>query len=220
MEELWAQLGSVDPSALEGARNEAHRAVQWVTRAARANLEAKPDDSHSNLGWRPANGALVSHDLPAPDGGSYNLGLVIGEMTLFIAEGGTRSAELDLTGLGDSDAGAWVDGELFRRGLNVADEVEIPYEIPELVGPYGASAAAAESAELGRWFAIAAELLDSVRGHLAGEVHTISPVRCWPHHFDIAATIQIDPHESPEQARSIGLGMAPGTAAIRNPTTM
>ena len=43
-----AEMGQVGPDCLVAARNLAHRAVQWPTRTARANLEARSDDSHSN----------------------------------------------------------------------------------------------------------------------------------------------------------------------------
>ena len=55
MEELF----EVDPATLVAARQACHLACQWPSKAARANLSAKPDDSHSNLGWNGALGALV-----------------------------------------------------------------------------------------------------------------------------------------------------------------
>jgi hypothetical protein len=42
-------------------------------------------------------------------------------------------------------------------------------------------------------------------------------VRCWPHHFDIATLIQIDPPHLGEGARSIGVGMSPGDASYAEP---
>jgi hypothetical protein len=35
----WSELGAVAPGALEPARLLAHHGVQWVSRAARANLK-------------------------------------------------------------------------------------------------------------------------------------------------------------------------------------
>jgi hypothetical protein len=43
------------------------------------------------------------------------------------------------------------------------------------------------------------------------QISSASPVRCWPHHFDIATLITIVTNEpDPEKARSIGFGLAPG----------
>ena len=87
MESVWTKLGAVDPRALLEARTQAHHAVQWVTRAARANLPPAPDDSHSNLGWDYPRRALVSHDLVAADGTACRAGLALDSMTLVITRG-------------------------------------------------------------------------------------------------------------------------------------
>jgi len=42
-------------------------------------------------------------------------------------------------------------------------------------------------------------------------------VRCWPHHFDIATLIALDPGMNPETARSIGVGLSPGDAGRPHP---
>jgi hypothetical protein len=61
-------------------------------------------------------------------------------------------------------------------------------------------------AELARWFDNGSLFANAVRERTAGA----SPVRCWPHHFDIATLITIDANESdPEKARAIGFGLAP-----------
>jgi hypothetical protein len=54
--------------------------------------------------------------------------------------------------------------------------------------------------ELGRWYSNAALCLASVA----------SPVRCWPHHFDIAVQILAGEH-------SIGVGMSPGDVSYGQP---
>jgi hypothetical protein len=40
-----------------------------------------------------------------------------------------------------------------------------------------------------------------------------SAVRCWPHHFDIATLLALDPPTTPSNvARTIGAGLSPGDA--------
>jgi hypothetical protein len=58
--------------------------------------------------------------------------------------------------------------------------------------------------ELARWFADAVRLLDAVRVDHRGA----SPVRCWPHHFDVAT--QLPYGGGGGEARSIAVGMQPG----------
>ncbi len=67
--------------------------------------------------------------------------------------------------------------------------------------------------ELGTWFAYAAETLARVHG---SEEHA-TPVRCWPHHFDLATLILLDPTLGAESGRSVGVGFSPGDALIDQP---
>jgi hypothetical protein len=49
---------------------------------------------------------------------------------------------------------------------------------------------------------------------LVASVPNASPVRCWPHHFDIATLLALDPPTRPgNAARTIGVGLSPGDAA-------
>ena len=61
----WSTLGNKSPTALVRARNLTHHAVQWVSKAARANLEAVADDSHAGLFWNTERGAFLSQPLAA-----------------------------------------------------------------------------------------------------------------------------------------------------------
>ncbi len=68
-------------------------------------------------------------------------------------------------------------------------------------------------AELARWYHNANGLLQEVRQTEPRG----SLVRCWPHHFDIAMLIALNPDGDPESSRSVGIGMVPGDAAYRQP---
>src|SRR5205809_5343001 len=125
----WSELGAIDPKALVEARRQAQHAVQWVTRAARANLPAAPDDSHSNLGWEARLHGLVSHDLIASDGSIYRCGLRVDAMTLFVAKGSEIPGEFALDGRLDADAEGWIDDMLTDRGLRRAGGIVLRYEI-------------------------------------------------------------------------------------------
>jgi hypothetical protein len=61
------------------------------------------------------------------------------------------------------------------------------------------------AAELERYYAGSDRLLRALRERNSGA----SPVACWPHHFDIATLIRLDPGADPETARSIGVGLSP-----------
>jgi hypothetical protein len=177
----WSEIGRAKATDLGTARVQAHHAVQWATRAARAVLPPKDDDSHTNLGWDVAHAALLSHDL----GGDkpLRIGLRPADMTLIALNGGRPQGIFALNGESDAAAGAWTAQCLTDNGLDgtrLGDP--LPYDLPPRDGPYDLR----------------------------------SPVRCWPHHFDIATLIALEGGD-PEHARSIGVGLSPGDESYAEP---
>ena len=208
----WTEIGRAEATALGAARVQAHHAVQWATRAARAVLAPKDDDSHTNLGWDAAHAALLSHDLP---GGNRPLrvGLRPADMTLIALSGGRPQGTFALNGESDGAAGDWTAQVLTDSGLDPARlDDPLRYNLPPRDGPYDVRAEAPAFRELARYYANAAALLG---GFAAGETGA-SPVRCWPHHFDIATLISLEGGD-PETARSIGIGLSPGDESYGEP---
>src|SRR5207248_5882530 len=97
----WDAVGHVDVARLGAVRLQAHYAAQWLARAARAYVPAKPDDGHTNLGWDDGFGGLTTHPLP----GGARLGLRLGDLTLAIL-GPEQSTSLD--GRSDRDVRLWL----------------------------------------------------------------------------------------------------------------
>jgi hypothetical protein len=213
MEPAWTQLGAIDPKALAEARLQAHHAAQWLTRAARANLSPRLDDSHTNLGWDDQLGALQSRDLDASDAGPFRFGLRVAPLTLLVMQGDTILDELALDGKRDADAGAWIDQHAAASGLRAPSSAILPYVIPNhpvaAGGRYSCASHEAEFAELARWIAAADDILQETRAKLAQTGTGPSAVRCWPHHFDMATLLSMKTGD-PETAPSIGIGMSPG----------
>ena len=207
-------LRAVDPLALSAARSIAHRAVQHLTGLARANLPAKPDDSHSNLGWDAGRGALVTHDI---DG--VRMGLVVADMVFFIGGNNGMNQELELANRTIDEASAWTDEHAERLDLKAASLAEIPYEFPDDVASvesYAIKGMESQFAALAEWFGMGAAALEDVREPLTSYQPGPSPVRCWPHHFDIATYVALEEGD-PETARGIGIGMAPGDGSYNQP---
>jgi hypothetical protein len=59
----WRQLGETSPFDLVEQRLQLHWAVQIASAPARALLEARSDDSHTNLEWLSAGRMLAGHPL-------------------------------------------------------------------------------------------------------------------------------------------------------------
>ena len=198
----WPILRSQDPTTLAAARSLAHRAVQWTARAARANLAPAPDDSHTSLAWHPGQAALLTQLLP----GGVKVGLRIGVHELvFIKGAGSETLALGGT---DADAGEWLDAKLAAAGLKPASGVTLPYETPHALFARPADEAPRFAAVAG-WIAAGAEVLEEVRRKYRRHKPGPGPVRCWPHHFDIATLVALEPGD-PERARAIGVGVSPG----------
>lgn len=214
----WTPLGQIAPTTLVGARTLAHAAVQWATRAARANLPPVSDDSHSSLIWDAHRGALCSQPLPAR-AKALTLGVALADLRLMVLLDGQPEKTLALDGQTDTAAGAWVDAQLVSAGLALASPVRLPYSIgldrpPN--APYEVRGEAAALEALARWYRVASATLEGVRAALAVFSPGPAPARCWPHHFDIATLVPLEEGD-PEHARTVGIGVSPGDEHYAQP---
>jgi hypothetical protein len=136
-------------------------------------------------------------------------------MEALIAEPESRKvlARKALAGLTLDETFSWLSETFASLG---ADELALSrpaYDMPQHQIAVGGRFARKEPPafeELERWFANAAVILDRV----SEKSSSASPVRCWPHHFDIATLIAI---ETNEQARSINVGFSPGDDSYDEP---
>jgi hypothetical protein len=185
----WTKLREPAPGSLVAAREVAHSAAQWVTKAARANLAAVPDDSHSALLWDAKSAALVTQPLPK----DVKIGLDVAKLDLLFFQGGKEER---------GSTPEWLDNKLKGAGLKPVSGVKLPYEVPERQGRDPNLPA------LARWFAAAAELLGEVR---AKHGASASPAWLWPHHFDMATLVTLS------AAKSIGIGVSMGDEYYAQP---
>ena len=206
------------PTELSEARAVAHRAVQLVTAAARANLEPAADDSHSNLGWDQTSRQFVSQPLPGQDGDHF-VGLTLAPLRLNVIESDRSQASCDLQGLALSDAFRWLDEHLTDRGLSPASGARIPYGLPpevEAISGFHADNVDDHMECLAGWFDLAAAHLEQFAASHSDLSPGPGPVRCWPHHFDIATYVQLETGDF-ESARGVGVGLSPGDESYKQP---
>jgi hypothetical protein len=206
----WRKIEDVDWGALREARLQAHYAVQWLARAARAYVTSGPDDRHTNLGWDDAIAGLTTRALPQ----GTVLGLNISDLTLNLRDGPrvAGSQSLGLEGRRDADIRRWLGRHLGATGLDAeALDAPSPYQMPEHpIGrgaPYGAAGLAAALAGLVAWYANADRVLGEARQRIVGRGIDAPPVRCWPHHFDLDSLIALG---AAAGAHTIGVGFCPG----------
>ncbi len=206
----WSGLRQPAPGELGAAREVAHWAVQWPTRAARANLAPAPDDSHSALGWDAGLGALVSAALPASTKAGARVGLQLALLELIVSDGANTEL-LQLEGCMPGAVNDWLDLKLEALGLKPASGAKLPYEVAPrpLRREPGLDT-------LARWFGAAADVLEEARAKHARFRPGLSLVRCWPHHFDLALLVQLDPGPA-QTSRSIEIGVSPGDGYYAQP---
>ena len=104
-------LRAQSPKSLGKARANAHKAAQLVTMAARANLDAAPDDSHSNLGWDAGEERFLSQPMEA-GGDVFFTGLSLSPLRLMIIHNDVTADRFRLDGVTYADAHDWLDTRL------------------------------------------------------------------------------------------------------------
>ncbi len=211
-------LTSCPPDALVDTRHMTHQAMQLLSKAALANLEPVDDYSHTNMGWDIKHGAFLTQPITTAGGDLY-VGLVFASLTLTIVRGGAITAQLDLNGISDNAAGQWLDAQLAETGLKPASAMTLFYDLPaEVTGitTYSSAGLGPCLVTLGHWFAFADGLLSTFANANAALNPGPSPVRCWPHHFDIATYVSLEEGDF-ETAKGIGVGLSPGDGSYAQP---
>jgi Family of unknown function (DUF5996) len=204
----WRPLRAIDKPQRTDARLQAHYAVQWLARAARAYIPPQPDDGHTSLRWD--RDTLTTQ--PFKDGA--RLSLHIADLTLAWHDGSDAAQAMSLGGRTDRAARTWLGERLAARGLDAkALDAPAPYEIPAHALAAGTRYDAAGSADalamLAAWYANAHLLLERLQRHLTERKLAPSPIACWPHHFDLAILVTL-PKANPEQTGYVGAGLSPG----------
>jgi hypothetical protein len=205
-------LRGVDQHRLSEARLQAHYAVQWLARAARAYVPPQPDDEHTNLGWDGALDGFTTH--PLKDGAWLSLKITDLTLALHVGEGRTHVQSFSLDGRSDAQARQWLSEQLGARGLDAhALDAPSPYDMPAHAisqgAAYGPAGLSDALEELAAWFGNAALLLGPIQRQMIGRKLAASPLRCWPHHFDLA-TLTTLPARNPDATRYVGAGLSPG----------
>lgn len=211
----WDGLDPSRARRLVDARLQFHHAAQLATAAGISFLAAEADDSHTNLEWLAQRRALASRVIPART--PFRVAVRPGDLTLLALDADDRCIdEIALGGRTLVEAAEWVRVHVVRFGTDGARyTLRRHYVIPEhpvISGnPFDATARDDFSA-LADWFDDA----DLVLRALASQAADAGPVRCWPHHFDIATLITLEPIDG-ERSRTIGAGLEPGDEYYAEP---
>lgn len=199
----WHALKAHGPE-LRFAWLQVHWAVQWLASFGRTFVSPDPDDGHLSLEWW--DGGFRTR--PASRDGTTRLTLRPVEMTVVLE--GQGMATRPISGITLEDGYDWLGAELARRGFGDEPLKRRMDDLPH--HPVGEGAAfdtanAVMFREVARWYAGADHIL---RG-IVSESDQAHPVRCWPHHFDVATLLPLTGD------RTIGIGMAPADSSVPTP---
>ena len=149
----WQHVTVADYRKLRDARLLAHYGTQWLARAARAYIAAKPHDGHTSLGW---DDKFRRDGEPMHCGTDHGWGLRISDLTLSILDTQRRAAAGRPRGV--LEVRAWLGSKLKARGLRCrpSSTRASPYQIPHNVVALGARYSIEELADplnaIADWF--------------------------------------------------------------------
>jgi hypothetical protein len=175
---------------LVDARLQLHWAAQIAAGVGRTLAPQRADDSHTAFAFE--DGALLQEPV-----GGLRAGLELDALALVCGE-----ERFALRGQTLDDGFAFLEAR-FGHALRRPDVA-----LPEHPVGHGAvfDADLADCAALAARYTDAAALLPQLGG---------GPVRCWPHHFDLATLL--DAGTGAANGRTIGVGLSPGDASFSEP---
>lgn len=171
-----------------------HIAAQYLATTAISFLEAKSDDSHTNLAWQ--NGALSTHSLSESN---CRLSLDYRSFSLIWTNDAGYRNEFSLDGKTHSEIITWIRRTSLEVKFNKVYEYKLHYELPykDKLNAYIFQRPSKEVTEqLIQQRDLAQQALEKVLKDQD------TAVRVWPHHFDSGAFF------TTKNKIGIGLGMA------------
>jgi hypothetical protein len=173
-------------------------------------LRAEEDYSHTNIGWDFELGVLTGRPVGSE---LLRAGMVFEGLELLVIDGERERSSMRLAGHTLQQSLSWLGRELAGERATLVLPVHDMPSHPVGEGGVFSDAGAPARAEMDAWFSNAFGL---IRETVADEA-SASPVRCWPHHFDVASLVTLDADADAEEARSIGIGFSPGDGSYDQP---
>jgi len=212
----WNLLDSQPGAVLAAAVREAHWAVQTIAAAGETHLTHAADTSHTAMSFDPARRAFMGEPLPI-NGGVLRVAVAVATLSISIVDAdGNELGARPLAGATFDDAMTWTDEALHEgsRGSLTGPLVRPAYAMPTHALESGARFETDGPAltELAAWYATAQAAMVEI-----SEREEVTPILCWPHHFDLATLIVARRSDAGEMTATIGVGLSPGDDAFEEP---
>ncbi len=219
LREQWEVIGRKPAAELGATRRQLHCALQVLARVPETFVPAREDSSHAAFDWDGGQRAFVSQTIPAPD--PYRVALRVPDaMALTIGAAGEPLGHFALHGRSIAALASWISGETGRLGpgplsLDAATGAGSDWPPPACAGRDAFDFSDYDALqELPHYYMDAFRLLEDLRGRWVDRASP-SPVRVWPHGFDIDAVLALGERDG--EQHTVGVGMSPGDADVDQP---
>lgn len=216
MKKEWQLLTFPSLDDLVQVREQFHQAVQNVAAVGRSFLPKSEADEHANLEWDFDLQRLVGRWVEADI--KFRSSISLSEFEVYLVDENFKTiSSVIMQDLRQTDVMVWLEFKLSSLGADFSKiNLSYPYAIPEYpMAKKEAFHIVNERAaqEMSRLYNNTAYLLKKL---LKNEKNA-SEVKCWPHHFDIAARVTLLDTGDPETSRSVNIGMSPGDKYYNEP---
>jgi hypothetical protein len=214
MDQNWTLIPQLPDNGLADTRLQAHWAAQIVASVGYTFVAPVPDWAHVSLSFE--NGRLRGQS--ATDLGFF-AALDLSRLTIGLLDGDSNQIihELQLEGKTLNDGYAWLSSRISSLHPERDFELVRPdHELPTHPVGSGTVFDTVQSSDFKTLSALYDNSNDAIKSVIESESGA-SPVRCWPHHFDLASLISLDSSAGAENARSIGVGFSPGDGSYDHP---
>ena len=207
----WRSPAEVSTPRLTDTRLQVHHAAQAMAAFGQTFLQARDDDSHRSMTWDSAAERFRSE--PADDGTRVELSFR--PLALHVVPGSGTPTSLRLMGTTMKTMKAWLERAIPDATGWPAQPVSWPdYDMPDHAVLHGRPFEPLPRAQhaLVAWYTNA----DALLRELVSTEESASPLRVWPHHFDIASLVTIA-SEGSDTPSTVGVGLSPGDGSYADP---
>jgi hypothetical protein len=217
MSTSWQRIGTSKLNALSSIRLQLHYAIQFMAAAGSALAEPLPDFSHVSLEWHSELAVFVGVPIRATI--PFRVALDPASLTsVLLNKQGDAIATLPLDQQTLATGMNWLRSEISKLGAD-AGKIELlsyPSDFPDHAIAHGAvfdaNQTKAGRQELVNYYTNTHQLLQEI----VADTEDASPIRIWPHHFDIATLIML-PRTKNREPITIGVGLSPGDQSYTEP---
>lgn len=212
--DAWKKL-IFPANELIDSRLQLHWAAQVMASVAAAHVAPRPDDSHRNMEWI-ADGSFFLGNLA---GNEVRFRVALRPVNLelrLLDKDLNQIASFDLDGHTLDEGYSWAENAISSfSATDVVKLVRPEYDLPS----HGVSEDAKfnitprDLEELSNWYTNS----DMVLRNIAALADDFSPIRCWPHHFDIGGLQTLTNTGDSGTVRSVSMGMTPGDGSYAEP---